>query len=479
MTRRAASRSDGDAASGPGLFDAGEEPRPLTVSRLTEEIHACLDSLGRIHVEGELSGFRRAPSGHLYFDLKDEAARIACVVWRSHAARAVRFEPEEGLQIVAHGRLDVYAPRGSYSLVIERLEPRGLGALLAQLERLKEELRARGWFERRRPLPALPRCIGVVTSRGGAALRDFLRTRSLRWPGYPLLLCHAQVQGPGAAREIAEAIRDLDAAGVDAIAVVRGGGSLEDLWAFNERAVAEAIWRSSVPVVTGIGHETDTTLADLVADHRAHTPTDAAQTLIPERGVLAARLDRAANHLIEAVDVLLTARASRLEELARRPALRDAGRILDQRARRLVDLARALQRCVAERLGERRYRLSELRRRIERRSPRARLAEWSERLLRARARITRTGSANLERSQRRLAVAAATLEAISPLRVLARGYSLTRRAGELAPLCDAADVAPGAELETLLAKGILVSRVTAVHTGGAAPSDPAPAPGDC
>src|SRR6185436_7829869 len=197
---------------------------------------------------------------------------------------------------------------------------------------LKAELRARGWFERKRALPAFPRLLGIVTSRDGAALRDFLRTRSLRWPGYPLRFAHTAVQGPGAGESIAAALRALDASGVDAIALVRGGGSLEDLWAFNELAVAEAIWSTRVPVVTGIGHETDTTLADLVADRRAHTPTDAAQTLIPDRAELCARIARLGNYLAEAFEQRWSERCERLEHLASRPVLQSAAWILDQRA---------------------------------------------------------------------------------------------------------------------------------------------------
>ena len=286
-----ARRTRNERSATPGLFDQDAGPRPFTVGELTAEIRARVDEIGRVAVEGELSSLKRHTSGHVYFDLKDEGARIACVIWRSRVSRALRFEPEDGVQVVAHGRLDVYPPRGSYSLIVERLEPRGVGALLLQLERLKEELRGKGWFDRSRRLPAMPRMIGVVTSRDGAALRDFLRTRSLRWKGYPVRLCHAPVQGPGAAAEIAEAIDRLDASGVDVIVLCRGGGALEDLWAFNERPVAEAVWRAGVPVVSGIGHESDTTLVDLVADHRAHTPTAAAQTVVPERSAVRRRDD--------------------------------------------------------------------------------------------------------------------------------------------------------------------------------------------
>ena len=280
-------------AAGPGLFDAPAEDPVYSVGQLTRSVAERLGGLGRVAVEGELSELATPRSGHVYFKLKEEGAVLSCAVWRSQVRRAFAAEPKEGQQVVAHGRLDVYAPRGTYSLIVEKVEQRGIGALLAELEALKKELHQRGWFARERPLPLLPERVGIVTSRDGAALRDFLRTRSLRWPLYPVRLCHAPVQGPGAARAIAQAIQRLDASGVDLIVVARGGGSLEDLWAFNELPVAEAIWNCSVPVVSGVGHETDFTLADLVADHRAHTPTDAGQTVIPERAALVERAVRA------------------------------------------------------------------------------------------------------------------------------------------------------------------------------------------
>ena len=318
--------------SSPGLFDPSPgrpaEPPLYTVGQLTGEIGARLAALGKVQVEGELSGLKQPRSGHLYFDLKEEDARISCALWRSQVARALPFaspaELREGMQLVVLGRLDVYAPRGTYSLIVDRVTERGVGQLLARLEELRRELRARGWFDRSRPLPRLPRVVGVVTSRDGAALRDFLRTRSLRWPLYPVRLAHTAVQGPGAAAEIAAAIRRLDQSGVDLIVLTRGGGSLEDLWAFNELPVAEAIWAAGVPVISAVGHESDVTLADHVADHRAHTPTDGAQTAIPDRRALEERLERAGGYLIEAVDALVAERAERLVRLAGRPVLRDA-----------------------------------------------------------------------------------------------------------------------------------------------------------
>ncbi|MEW6071759.1 MAG: exodeoxyribonuclease VII large subunit [Planctomycetota bacterium] len=452
-----------------GAFLPLEDPSPpplLSVSALTARIKEEVDGLGAVRVEGELSGLKRAASGHVYFDLKDEGARLSCAVWRTNVERAIPFALEEGARVIAHGRLDVYPPRGTYSLIVGRLEPLGIGVLLAQLERLKAELAAKGWFDRRRPLPRWPRPIGLVTSRDGAALRDFLRTRTLRWSGYPVRLCHTSVQGAGAAAEIAAAIARLDASGVDVIVVVRGGGSLEDLWAFNELPVAEAIWRASVPVVTGIGHETDTTLADLVADHRAHTPTDAAQTVIPDRAALLSALARAGSYLMAAADAALAAREERLARAAARPVLRGAGWLLDERGRELAHLSGRLAQAAQAGGREAALRIAALSSRLQRRAPREALAGWERRLVGAGERLLARGVRAADRSGERLRLAAGRLEAISPLAVLARGYSVTQRAATGEALTSAAGVAVGEEILTRLHRGSVRSAVRAVEPAG-------------
>jgi exodeoxyribonuclease VII large subunit len=433
-------------------------PRVYSVGELTREIKTALETLGRVTVEGEVTRVVRAASGHLYFDLKDIDAKISCTIWRSQVASAVRFDLAEGAQVVAHGRLDVYGPRGTYSLNVQRLEQAGLGALLLRLEKLKEELKALGWFDRKRPLPPMPAMIGLATSRDGAALQDFLRTRSLRWPLYPVRLAHTSVQGAGAADEIASAIRRLDASGVDVIVVCRGGGSLEDLWAFNERAVAEAIHDASVPVVTGVGHETDVTLADFV-DHRAHTPTDAAQTVIPDRAALDEQLERARNHLLQAIDGTLQRRVERLERVGRSPALRGAGWILDRRAEELVHHARALRLSAAAALDRAGSRLAGAATRLSRQNPAVRLERRSSRLAALAPRLARSISAPIEAAQRRLELARTSLAATSPFAVLERGYSITQREGGTAALKDPADLKSGDRIRTVLASGWIVSSV--------------------
>ncbi len=449
-------------------------PKLYSVGELTRSIQGALERLGRVSVEGEVSRVMRANSGHVYFDLKDIDAKIACTVWRSALPTALKFELEEGQQIIAHGKLDVYGPRGAYSLIVQRLEQKGLGALLVQLEKLKDELRARGWFDRKRPLPFLPRTIGVVTSRDGAALQDFLRTRALRWPLYPAILAHTAVQGRDAARDIAAAIRRLDAAGVDVIVVVRGGGSLEDLWSFNELAVAEAVWETRVPVVSGVGHQTDTTLIDLVADHRAHTPTDAAQTVIPDRAALAAQLESSSGELERAVDELLTQRERELDRLGRSRALREAGLGLDLRVERLQAGSRSLRLGVENALARMQARIERLAHALESASPAVRLGELATRNQRTQERLRAPLERALARREQSLAVASARLEAVSPYRVLARGYSITRKRGASAPLTSIAGLAAGDAIETLFADGRALSRVE--RTLPAADSSGATAP---
>ena len=459
----------------PDLGHAG--PRVLRVSDLNEHLKGVLAGLGRVAVEGEAAGVKRAASGHLYFSLKDRRrgveSVISCAIWRSQVERATRGPLRDGDQVVCHGRLDLYAPRGSYSLIVERVEAVGVGALLAQLEELKRELADKGWFERRRPLPLLPRRIGVVTSRSTAAFQDFLRTRSLRWPLYPVRLRHSAVQGAGAAEELARAIGALDASGVDVIVVCRGGGSLEDLWAFNERVVAEAVWASSVPVVSGVGHETDTTLIDLVADHRAHTPTDAAQRVIPDREALVDRVERAGGELIDTMEAFLEEREELLERLAASQVLRDPAWILERRREELTALGNRAAVAARSRLEEARLRLDGLLRALRGHAPSRRLERDGERLSGLERRLGVPVREGLAAIQARLELAAGRLEAFSPYAVLRRGYSITRRL-DGSPLTDLSGLEVGERVETLLASGRLVSEVEELTDEPRGAAGPAP-----
>lgn len=438
------------------------EPAILTVAQLTKNIKGQLSGLGKLAVEGEVTQIRVPASGHIYFSLKGEGAVISCAIWRSRTARALNFEMKEGMSLVVHGALDVYAPRGGYSLIVERVEQRGIGALLAQLEELKTELREKGWFDRSRPLPTLPQCVGVVTSRDSAAFQDFLRTRSLRWAGYPVRIAHAAVQGAGAAVQIASAIERLDKSGVDLIVVCRGGGSLEDLWCFNERPVAEAIHACSVPVVSGVGHEVDVSLADFVADHRAHTPTDAAVMVIPEKALLEEELERIFGYLGGAIDRCVTERSVRLQRAGNSRVLRDANWMLEDRAQGLsrsgVQLNRAMRSARERCEGE----LARSAHRLFAQSPALRVERQSVRLETASVSLARRAQRTIEAREQRLLVAERSLEAVSPLAVLERGYSVTLKDGK--PVRDAAQLAAGDELVTRLHKGEVTVRVEETST---------------
>jgi exodeoxyribonuclease VII large subunit len=440
------------------------EPQVVSVTQLTLRIDAALKGFGRVSVEGEVSRPKNAASGHVFFTLKDEGATLDCKVWRAQVPRALRTPLAEGMRVVAHGALDVYPPYGKHSLVVDLVEERGIGALLAELERLKARLAAEGLFGRKRPLPRLPRRIGVVTSRDADAWRDFLRTRTLRWPLYPVVLSHSRVQGKAAAQELAAAVRRLDAHGVDVIVVCRGGGALEDLWCFNEEVVARALFEASVPVVTGVGHETDTTLVDLVADHRAHTPTDAAQTVIPARAELLAALERQEGYLDEVIARQLDRRAERLERLGRARVLARPAELFAMVQRRVDDAARRLGSAAALAASTRARLLDRAATRLAREAPHTRLERAARRLDEAGRRLAHGVERTLVARARRLEPLARALEAISPLAVLERGYSLTRRAdGRL--VRDAHELAVGDLIETVFHRGAAHARVEDVDAG--------------
>jgi exodeoxyribonuclease VII large subunit len=383
---------------------------------LLEETYAS------VWVEGEVSNLSRPSSyGHQYLTLKDDEAPLKAVLYRAIALR-MRFDLRDGMRVIVRGRLTLYMPRGEYQLLIEEIQPKGIGPLELAFRQLKEKLSLKGYFDpkRKRKLPRIPGRIVLVTSPSGSAVRDMLEILSRRWPAAEVWICPVHVQGEGAAAEVAEAIGTLnrvDANGtgaIDLLIVGRGGGSLEDLWTFNEECVAQAIFQSRIPVVTGIGHEDDLTIADMVADLRALTPSEAAEKAVPDG---AAVLDWLAGL-----------------ELRFRTDLR---RRMDMAQARLVELAdRPCFRRPLERI----------------RQEEERLDEWNERLQRAVRR-------RIEQIHEQLKGQAARLESLSPLNVLARGYSLTRKEIESALLHDAGQVHPGERIVTRLQRGEIISRV--------------------
>src|SRR3712207_5019592 len=419
------------------LFDETER-RPLTVSELTSQVRGALESrFASVWVEGEISNFRQAASGHWYFTVRDDAAQLRATCFRGVNCR-IRFRPSDGLLVRVRGRMTVYEPRGEYELIVEALDPVGAGALRVAFEQLKERLAAEGLFDEslKRELPVLPRRVGVVTSPTGAAVRDIIRTVERRTRTVSILLAPTRVQGEGAGAEIARAIRALNehhlravAEGltgerVDVIIVGRGGGSAEDLWAFNEEEVARAIRASHVPVISAVGHETDFTIADFAADVRAAPPTAAAEIVAEREDEIGDYVERLTHGLVNSARYRVLAGRARVQEAAMSPGfdevrmrLRVAREELDDARCRLENRAGDLSRAARRRLEAVRSRLS----------PAGMAASAS----RARVRLEVGGAAletaaraRVDDARRRLGLAVASLDAMSPLAVLGRGYAL-------------------------------------------------------
>lgn len=396
----------------------------LTIAELTRGVRLLLESAyAPVWVEGEVSNIARPGSGHVYLTLKDDTAPLKAVIYRGVALR-MKFDLRDGMKVVARGRLTVYEPRGEYQLQIEEVQPKGIGPLELAFRQLKEKLSVLGYFDplRKKKPPRFPRRLTLVTSPTGSAVRDMLEILSRRWPATEVWVCPVRVQGEGAAGEISEALERLNRIGgpdspaeqrIDVILLGRGGGSLEDLWAFNEEVVARAIFRSEIPVVSGVGHEDDLTIADLVADVRALTPSEAAERVVPDRAE---------------VLTWLTQAGARLKALLLRgvEVARD----------RLADLAD--RRCF--------------------RAPLDRIYEEQRRLEGLDDRLTRAGRLRLAHAGERLGALAGRLEALSPLSVLARGYSLTRREDGTV-VRDSEQVRPGDRIVIQVQRGRLVGRV--------------------
>jgi len=441
-------------------------PAAYTVSEVTAIVGGALAArpeLEDVLVEGEISNLTRPSSGHLYFSLRDSSAQLGCVCFRTSAAR-VPFTPENGLTVVAHGQVGVYPQQGRYQLVVDRLEPSGVGALALAVEQRKRALAAEGLFDDRlkRRLPRLPARIAVVTSRTGAALHDVLTVTQRRAPWVDVVLSFATVQGEGAAETIVAALRRAGRTpGVEAVLVVRGGGSPEDLMAFNDAAVARAIRACPVPVVTGVGHETDVTIADLAADHRAATPSAAAETAVPSRGQLRDEVGSRERRLRDSLRAELTnkrqqalRRHTRLDQLSPRLRVTRMRQELDLRDTRL---RAALLGGVSRRQRD----LERARGSLELHSPLRALPVNRERMEGRSRHLRGSAGAFLADRRRRLEGLGGRLEALSPLRVIDRGYSITVDALTGRVITSASVVAPGALLRTRLAAGSLLSEVLA------------------
>jgi exodeoxyribonuclease VII large subunit len=453
----------GPSRGAPGLRRG---PRIFTVSELTDQIVQTLRTgMPVVWVGGELSGCKRTGPGHLFFGLKDEASQVDAVMFVRYAG-TLAFEPADGMDVVVRGRVDLWPQRGRLQLYVDHMEPLGLGALRLAFEQLKERLDAEGLFDpaRKRPLPPHPHTVGIVTARQGAAIHDMLRVLGERWPAARVVVYPVRVQGPGAAADIARGIGDLSARrDVDVLIVGRGGGSPEDLWAFNEEPVARAIAAARVPVVSAVGHEIDYTIADFVADVRAATPTAAAALVVPDRREIASHLDHCAQRLGAGLLRCLRVAQARLEGLARR--LGDPRRRVVDLTLRVDDLSTRARQALVRRVAWDRRELVRLMRVLHAREPRRLIAGGrlrvrgaAERLGAAMRRRASTARATVQREGARLGV-------LSPLACLARGYAIVRRETVGAPVVrDAGTLVTGEAVTLVLARGRAKARIDSTET---------------
>ena len=495
----------------PPSIPAGTEPERniYTVSRLNREVRILIErGLGVIWVEGELSNLSVPSSGHWYFSMKDRDAQLRCAMFRQRNM-TVGFIPKAGQHILARGRLSLYEPRGDFQFIIEHLEEAGVGALKREFERLKAKLAAEGLFalERKRSLPSFPRRIGVITSPTGAALRDILHILARRFPPAAVLIYPTPVQGGAAIPSIVAAIEIASArAECDVLILARGGGSIEDLWAFNDERVARAIRASTVPIVSGVGHEIDFTIADFVADARAPTPSGAAELVVPDRNACLEALARTVERLSACMrrelrsvtarfdgarlrlklthpGIRLTQQAQRLDEMEQRLTafmqrglssinsrfeglslrlkLAHPGLRLAQQEQRLAGLEQRLAGAIRGALHSDRRRISEMYTRLVHQSPEHSVREYRMRHSTLSGRLDHAIKQRLSRADHRLSLAVRTLNTVSPLATLGRGFALVKRVSDGALVTNADSVAVGDEIEARLANGTLKARVTA------------------
>jgi len=430
------------------------------VTQLAALVREALErELGPVMVAGEISNLRAAPSGHLYFTLKDERSQLRCVMFRN-AAELLVFTPADGQEVIVRGKVDVYAARGDLQLYAEALDPQGRGALQLAFEQLKERLAAEGLFDeaRKRPLPFFPRHIGIATAIGGAVLRDILVILGRRCPALHVVVRSARVQGVGAADDIVDALADLNMhPALEVLILARGGGSLEDLWSFNEERVARAIAASRLPVISAVGHEVDFTIADLVADHRAPTPTAAAELVVPRVADLAARIAGSGEALADGLVRRCRRERGRVEDLTGR--VRDPRRRAKELRGRTADLGERMDTVMRRRVEMAAGGLEGAVRRLGLQHPARRMTALAAAVTACRRRLELATDHAVGGARDRLERVAGTLHDLSPLAVLQRGYSLTRRWPDGTIVRDVAALGAGDQVEITFAVGTARARV--------------------
>jgi len=443
-------------------------PEVFTVSALNREARRLIESsFGLLWIEGEISNLARPSSGHMYLSLKDENAQIRCAMFRQ-ANRTLKFVPENGQQIMARGRVGLYEARGEFQMILEHIELAGEGLLRQRFEELKRKLAAEGLFDaaRKKPLPLIPSRIGVITSPSGAAVRDIVSVLGRRFPAVSVLVYPTSVQGERAAREIAQALELADKRDdCDLLILARGGGSLEDLWSFNEEVVARAIAEVSIPVISGVGHEADITIADFVADLRAPTPSGAAEMAVPEQSewrnavtALSERLTRATNRHLHTVGARMTGLVHRLGRSHPGIQLRESNQRLDELEARLK---RGWGALAAKRQAQLTAILADLRNA----TPQRQLMTLRERSRWISGGLQQAMLSRLEQRRTRLGLVARALQAVSPLATLDRGYAIVTSARDGAVITNAETLSPGAKIGVRLARGELTATVAVSNPG--------------
>ncbi len=439
-------------------------PRALSVSELNHQARHLLESsFMQVWVEGELSGFSRPSSGHWYFSLKDRKCQVRCAMFRGLNQR-IRTLPKEGDQVRIRGKVTLYENRGDFQIIVEHIEPAGLGALQQAFEELKRKLLAEGLFDnaRKKPLPSLPKHIGVVTSPTGAAIHDILTVLARRCPAIPVTLYPTAVQGKAATAEIVSAIERAQTHGVvDVLIIGRGGGSLEDLWCFNEEAVARAIAACTIPTVSAVGHEVDVTIADFVAALRAPTPSAAAEKISPDQSDWLKQLREREFRFSNAIGLALKRLSTQLGHLTAR--LRDPRRELLEKAQRMDELELRLEKAIRQRLSTVSVRNDHLHQRLVMQSPRRQLAQSQDTVKRITERMLSVMQQSLRHRRESLEHAAQTLNVVSPLATLGRGYAIVRD-GDGKIVREASAVSAGETISARVATGELTAKVTSVKT---------------
>jgi len=395
----------------------------LTVSEISRGIRTSLEhKFSNIGVLGEISNVRKPSSGHIYLTLKDKNSQLQAVVFRNSASR-IKFELKDGMEVISFGSITVYEPRGQYQLIINKIEPKGIGALQLAFQQLKEKLEKEGLFDsaHKKPLPFIPQKIGIVTSPTGAAIKDILNIIDRRFANVEILIYPVKVQGEGAAQEIAEAITGLNSdSDIDVIIAGRGGGSMEDLWAFNEEVVARSIYRSRIPIISAVGHEIDITIADLVADKRALTPSEAGELVVPRKDLLIEKIEKFKARLLQSLTGKLRLSKEKLVRIGNSYAMKQPFDRLNRWQQRLDELAQRLNLKITHALNTEREKLSGI---------------------------------------------AGKLESLSPLNVLKRGYAITTRLENSKPLRNIIDLSKGDKIKINLSKGSIISEILSVEKG--------------